>query len=342
MQELLLETLRHALMITGFVMLMMVVVEYINVQNKNRWAEKLRHSPLMQILMAALLGIVPGCMGSFAVVSLYTHRMIRLAAVVAAMIATSGDEAFVMFALFPGKALLINGILFVVAILAGGIIHLLSKKKKEVFGPQYSFVIHQKNYCKCFEKRIILPQLKRITFERSLLLFATTVFSLLLVLGVIGHEGWGWEKITLLAGSLFLLFVFLTVPEHFLKEHLYNHIIKKHFLRIMLWSWGAFILLHFVQTEQLLGALVENNPYWILLAAVLIGIIPESGPHLVFVTLFSQQLIPFSILLASSIVQDGHGMLPMLAESRKDFFLIKGINILIGLVIGMLLLFLGL
>jgi hypothetical protein len=63
---------------------------------------------------------------------------------------------------------------------------------------------------------------------------------------------------------------------------------------------------------------------------------------LVFVTLFSQQLIPFSILLASSIVQDGHGMLPMLAESRKDFFLIKGINILIGLVIGMLLLFLGL
>jgi hypothetical protein len=168
------------------------------------------------------------------------------------------------------------------------------------------------------------------------------VFLLLLALGVIGHEGWGWEKITLLAGSLFLLFVFLTVPEHFLKEHLYNHIIKKHLLRILLWSWGAFIVLYFVQTEQLLGTLVENNPYLILLAAVLIGIIPESGPHLVFVTLFSQQLIPFSILLASSIVQDGHGMLPVLAESRKDFFLIKGISVLIGLVIGTILLFLGL
>lgn len=88
--------------------------------------------------------------------------------------------------------------------------------------------------------------------------------------------------------------------------------------------------------------MVENNPYLILLAAVLIGIIPESGPHLVFVTLFSQQLIPFSILLASSIVQDGHGMLPVLAESRKDFFLIKGISVLIGLVIGTILLFLGL
>jgi hypothetical protein len=194
MQELLVETLMHALMITGFVMLMMVVVEYINVQNKNRWAEKLRHSPLMQILMATILGIIPGCMGSFAVVSLYTHRMIGLAAVVAAMIATSGDEAFVMFALFPGKALLLNGILFIIALLVGWIIYMFSKKEKEPAGPQHGFVIHQKNYCKCFERRIILPQLKRITFERSLLLFATLVFSLLLVLGVIGHDGWGWKK----------------------------------------------------------------------------------------------------------------------------------------------------
>ncbi len=342
MKELLVETLMHALTITGFVMLMMVVVEYINVQNKNRWAEKLRHSPLMQILMATILGIIPGCMGSFVVVSLYTHRMIGLAAVVAAMIATSGDEAFVMFALFPGKALLLHGIIFIIALLVGWIIYLFSKKEKEPAEPQHGFVIHQKNYCKCFDKSIILPQLRRITFERSLLLFATTVFSLLIILGVIGHEGWGWEKVTLLAGSFFLLFVFLTVPEHFLKEHLYNHIIKKHFLRILLWSWGAFIVLHFVQTEQLLSTLVENNPYWILLAAVLIGIIPESGPHLVFVTLFSQQLIPFSILLASSIVQDGHGMLPMLAESRKDFFLIKGINVLVGLAVGLVLLFFGL
>jgi hypothetical protein len=35
-------------------------------------------------------------------------------------------------------------------------------------------------------------------------------------------------------------------------------------------------------------------------------------------------------------------MLPVLAESRKDFFLIKGISVLIGLVIGTILLFLGL
>jgi hypothetical protein len=137
------------------------------------------------------------------------------------------------------------------------------------------------------------------------------------------------------------LIVFITVPEHFLKEHLYNHILKKHLLRIFLWTWGAFILLHFIQTNELVNNLVQDNTYIILLIAIVIGIIPESGPHLIFVTLFSQNLIPFSILLTNSIVQDGHGMLPLLAESRKDFIKVKVINMLVGLVVGTILLLIG-
>ncbi len=33
-------------------------------------------------------------------------------------------------------------------------------------------------------------------------------------------------------------------------------------------------------------------------------------------------------------VQDGHGMLPMLADSRREFVVIKAINFAVGLVIG--------
>ena len=61
---------------------------------------------------------------------------------------------------------------------------------------------------------------------------------------------------------------------------------------------------------------------------------PESGPHLVFLTLYVQGSIPFSVLLASSIVQDGHGMLPMLAESRRAFVIVKAVNFTAGLLIG--------
>jgi hypothetical protein len=47
-------------------------------------------------------------------------------------------------------------------------------------------------------------------------------------------------------------------------------------------------------------------------------------------------------LVASSIVQDGHGMLPLLAESRVDFLRVKGINLLAGVVVGALLMAMGL
>ncbi len=60
-----------------------------------------------------------------------------------------------------------------------------------------------------------------------------------------------------------------------------------------------------------------------------------------FVTLYAQGSIPFSILLASSIVQDGHGMLPVLAHSRRGFVLIKAINFAVGLVVGIAAMALG-
>jgi hypothetical protein len=63
-------------------------------------------------------------------------------------------------------------------------------------------------------------------------------------------------------------------------------------------------------------------------------VIPESGPHLVFVMLFAEGAIPFSVLVTSSVVQDGHGILPLLAESRREFVRVKAINMIAGLVLG--------
>jgi hypothetical protein len=38
--------------------------------------------------------------------------------------------------------------------------------------------------------------------------------------------------------------------------------------------------------------------------------------------------------MANSIVQNGHGSLPLLAESKKSFVIMKIINILVGLFVG--------
>ena len=90
-----------------------------------------------------------------------------------------------------------------------------------------------------------------------------------------------------------------------------------------------------------LQSITSEYKFLLLILSALIGLIPESGPHLIFVMLFANGLIPFSILFTSSVVQDGHGLLPMLSYSVKDSILVKAFNFVFGLSIGLILFFVG-
>lgn len=128
----------------------------------------------------------------------------------------------------------------------------------------------------------------------------------------------------------------ITVPNHFIKKHIWEHIVKMYLPRIFLWVLGTLIFMHFLMSYIDIQTWISTNMFVVLLVAVLIGSIPESGPHLSFVTLFAQGSIPLSILLASSISQDGHGMLPLLAEAKKSFLAVKLVNMTYAFIEGLL------
>ena len=331
-----LEVIKHALMITGFVFVMMLVIEYINVQTRGVWNEKLKGKRWSQYLLAAILGATPGCLGAFTVVALYSHGIVSFGALVTAMIATSGDEAFVMFVKFPQKALLLTGIIFVVGILVGIVtdkiftLRFLEEKIRS-----HKFSIHEEERCTCFTYRYILQELKKPSAERIVLSVFLIALLVTILTGFIGPQKWNWIRVTLLVTSLVSLFIVVTVPEHFLKEHLWDHIVKVHIPRIFLWTFGALLVIEFLFPDlKTNNSWMEDKLFIILIIACLVGLIPESGPHLIFVISFAEGKIPFSILLASSIVQDGHGMLPMLAESKRGFLIVKTLNFAVGFLIG--------
>ena len=328
---------KHALMITSFVLIMMLLIEYINVQTRGSWQQSLKKTRLGQYILGAVLGVIPGCLGAFTVVSLYSHRTVSFGALVAAMIATSGDEAFVMLSMFPQQALWLSGLLFMIAIAAGWMTDkLFPKQERFLINENHELEVHQAELCQCYSPRDILPQLRNISFPRALLIALMGGLLLALSTGLLGPVVWDWKRITFALGAGFSLFVILTVPDHFLEQHLWEHVVKKHLLRIFLWTLGALLAIHFLDKWLDISTLIQDNLYIVLIIAVLVGIIPESGPHLVFVTLFAQGTIPFSILLANSIVQDGHGTLPLLAVSGRAFIWLKVVNMLIGLVLGFL------
>jgi len=331
------EVVKHALMITSFVFVMMLVIEYLNVLTSGTWQKRLVGHKWGQYVVAAILGAIPGCLGAFAVVAMYSHRIITFGAVVTAMIATSGDESFVMLALIPKQALILTLILFVLSIVAGISTDIIAGKHTTRQLARYGgFEVHEEELCECLPRGQIFRQWKECIASRGILAIVLTLFVIALITGQVGHTSWTWVRVTLLIASSVALFIVSTVPDHFLEEHLWQHVVRKHVPQVFLWTFGVLLFMY-ILGECLhidLKTTVSKGKWIVLLVACLAGLIPESGPHLIFVTLYAQSTIPFSILLASSIVQDGHGMLPMLAHSRRAFLGIKAVNFAVGIFFG--------
>ena len=277
--EIFIKVLQESFKITIFVLMMMIAVDFINVKTKGKLESILKSGrKWKQYIVASLLGTAPGCLGSFAGVSLYIHGMISFGALTGLMFATAGDEQFVMLAMFPKVALIMFAILFILGIIAGYLTDYFVKKFKI-------------QTCTDCEVNQYHP----------------------------GKEGY----------------------KHYIKSHIWTHIIKHHIVRIFLWTFGAMIVIEYGMTLINLKSITSEYTFLLLILSALIGLIPESGPHLIFVMLFANGFIPFSVLLTSSIVQDGHGMLPMLSYSVKDSVLIKSFNFVFGLTIGIILFIIG-
>ncbi len=352
--HLFLDVLRNSVLITGLVMIMMLMIEYVNIHSHGKWFTKLRQYRYGQVVLGAGLGIIPGCMGGFAAVSMYSHKLLSFGALVAMMIASSGDEAFVMLAMIPKEALLLIAVLFVVAILAGLLVDRFSKPHPHHHeGCEEGYQIHEEDEKEESDDKPTLCNMHHASGERIALLLGVILFIVALAFGMFEHEHEEsfhtqlnifdeyWMNLIFAVISLFVVWFIATAGEHVIKEHLWEHIIRKHFLSIFLWTFGALLViqigLHYFDLEQL----ITSNIPWMILLAVLVGIIPESGPHLLFVTLFATGTVPFSVLLASSISQDGHASLPLLAESKRSFLKAKVVNVLVAAVVGYLCYFIG-
>ena len=406
--HLVIDVLKNSVLITGLVLIMMLMIEYFNIHSHGKWFSRIKDSKIKQIFLGSLLGLVPGCIGGFATVSLYTHRLLSLGALVAMMIASSGDEAFVIMAMIPKEGFILFGLLFAISIITGIIVdYVIYKNPQKDLCPD-DFEIHTAieeesrkipSIFKLESYKVMLKPSK----ERIAILTGIAVFIAAVIMGILAcghnhshsgdgahhshqaaetyvcehghvhttadahnavhvhnaaeahqkhhhshdahvHEGHNEATINILNEksiniafaiiSIITLFFTATANEHFIKDHIWKHVIKRHLLSIFLWTFGTLMVCQFGMQYLDIEHWISNNKLLVVLLAVAIGIIPESGPHMVFVTLFAQGILPFYVLLVNSIVQDGHSALPLLAESKMSFAKAKLINIAVGLLTG--------
>ena len=383
MLHLLIDILRNSILISGLVVVMMMMIESLNIESQGMFFKGLRKTRTGQVVIAALLGSIPGCMGGFATVSLYTHRMFSFGALVAMMIASSGDEAFMMMAMIPKQALILFAILFILAIAVGICVD-------RIWHRQHSrnCVKHEHSECgpetDCHDGYVIHETEKsrrHFGVHRILMLLGLAAFIGALATGKLGHDhsahshdvhehavhehavhehvhtdacthehehgseientfkinllSEDWMNVLFAGLSIIMLIVLIFASDHFVEGHLWNHIVKRHLPTIFAWTFGVLLVLGLILQHLDIADWISDNTVLMILLASLIGIIPESGPHMIFVTLFAAGVVPFPVLLASSISQDGHASIPLLAESRKSFIYAKTINVVIAVAAGL-------
>jgi hypothetical protein len=121
---------------------------------------------------------------------------------------------------------------------------------------------------------------------------------------------------------------------HFLREHAFRHVFRKHIPALFLWMLGSLLVLHLLETHFHLSRSIQGSPAGMILVGALVGLLPFSGPNLIFITLLGKGMIPLSVLVTNSIVQDGHGLLPLLSFSLADGIKIKLFKLILGLAVG--------
>ncbi len=405
--HLFIEILRNSILITGLVVVMMMMIESLNIESRGLIFKGLRKTKFGQVVIAALLGSIPGCMGGFATVSLYTHRLFSFGALIAMMIASSGDEAFVMLAMIPDRALAIFAGLFVLAVITGLAVDFIRDRRHSRHchrhdhtdclpapdctegyvvhnnmdsccpaGPDSAHDHHTSGSAHGGASGTRSPRVNRTYgWKRITMFIGLAAFIAALATGNLGHDhsahaheghehmeipeghihsaacahnhahaeestfkidllSEDWMNVLFAGLSVIVLFVLIFASDHFVEDHLWNHIVKKHLLTIFAWTFGVLLILgiglQYIDIEHW----ISGNTALMILLATAIGIIPESGPHLIFVTLYAAGVVPLPVLIASSISQDGHSALPLLAESRRDFIRAKAINCLVALLAG--------
>ncbi len=352
--------------VTVFVGAALVLVGYINYKTEGSLIESIKRKKRWQPLIGALLGLIPGCGGAILIMPLYTKRTVTFGAVIATLIATTGDAAFVLISKVPLDFLKVSAIAFITAIIAGYTIDhfkfdLKKSQKLETSHPDHKshnmkhighaegdaidIALHHKT--KGHEPRGTLGY--KITHQGYIvyigILIIGLIFGTIALLGVklspfaaaLGIAGTLLSIILMIAGKKYLQAD--THEEEELKlMSIRSTIIHNSEETAFIGAWVFVAYLAHELLMQYAGAGMTGEMASAGIAAIvigaLVGLIPGCGPQIIFVSLYSKGMLPFAALIAHAISQDGDALFPLLAMDKKAAIVASVITTVVAFAVG--------
>ena len=103
--EIVITSMRDAfLAVTVFVAVMVLLFSWLQYSTSGRFVEYIRENKKLQPVIGALMGLTPGCGGAIVMMPMYARGYVTYGTVVATLIATLGDSAFVLIGAAVGDS----------------------------------------------------------------------------------------------------------------------------------------------------------------------------------------------------------------------------------------------
>ena len=272
------------------------------------------------VVMASLLGALPGCGGAIIVVTQYIQGRISFGSLVAVLTATMGDAAFLLLAAEPITGLFIFALGATVGTLTGYIVD----------------KIHGTSYLQGNSKITVEFQKLKKTFVSKFNIFWTLIFLPGFIVGVFVAfqqdldqilkipEGFSLVASLGLAGAILSIFMWSLNPLSDFQcstdrtRNLLSRVVDTTNF-VTTWVICGFLVFEiFIYiTSYDLKTFFDIWLPFVPLIAILFGFLPGCGPQIVVTTFYLNGLIPLSAEIGNAISNDGDALFPAIALAPK-------------------------
>ena len=272
------------------------------------------------VLMASLLGALPGCGGAIIVVTQYIQGRIGFGSLVAVLTATMGDAAFLLLAAEPITGLFIFGLGAIVGAISGYIVD----------------KIHGENYLQGNSKLKVEFEKISTTFVSKFNIFWTLIFLPGFIIGIFVAfqvdvdnllgipDGVSLAATLGAAGAILCIFMWSLNPLSDFQcstdrsRNLLSRVVDTTNF-VTTWVICGFLTFEIFMyfTEYDLKTFFEIWLPFIPFMAILFGFLPGCGPQIVVTTFYLNGSIPLSAEIGNAISNDGDALFPAIALAPK-------------------------
>ena len=272
------------------------------------------------VMMASLLGAIPGCGGAIVVVTQYIQGRISFGSLVAVLTATMGDAAFLLLAAEPKTGLLIFALGAVVGALTGYVVDFF----------------HGKSYLQGNSKIKVEFQKLKKTFVSRFNVFWSLIFLPGFIIGLLVASQVDVDKLFNipkdyslvsfigLSGAILSIFMWSLNP---LSDFQCSTDRTRSFVPrvvdttnfVTLWVICGFLMFELFMYFTSIDLKAFFNIWLPLvpLVAILFGFLPGCGPQIIVTTFYLNGYIPLSAEIGNAISNDGDALFPAIALAPK-------------------------